>query len=354
MKTNTHRFLRRTAQVCIGVVICGVCLFCTRFVQQVYAAYPDVASDDPFLEIYTHLSDQGIMNPLPDGSFGPLYPMSRAATVVAALRAAGSYVPPVPNPDALPPDTDPNSWYSASISRARELRVISPEGNFRPTETVSKAEALAMIFHALNIDVYKYADRSYTNDLALDVANDSWYAPYFAVARKYHIADLPADRHYHPDKPLTRKEVAAYIYRTLRVYYADEATLRQIEMEAEIRDFMNLVSANKITEAQPKINVIIALAEEMLEADHTSDSLAAHMLSLALEDFAAGLRAYNRGDKLETIEYMHIASIKLDQIQGQDNQALAKVIDDFQYIVSDVMVSLSPSRQGTVIASPQY
>jgi len=343
---TAHRKLFRNLWV-VFLRMCTLFLL-APFVQNVEAyTAPDLPAEHTFQPMISHLVETGIMNPLADGSFGANLAMSRASAVTAALRAGQYWVGEDYNPAYLPSDVDPNQWYAVPIARARQMGIISNGANFRPIDTVTKAETLAIISKALNVDHYKYSE--YTRGIAKDVPAGSWYAGYFAFAKKYRIMHLHGGQYFYPEKPLTRAEFAVYLYRTLRVVNAGADRLQELELEAQMQHFMALVDEGKIEAAQEYIPRILTLSDNLLASRSDADSLAAHTMGLALDDFARALRAYNSGKRLSTVEYLHTASVKLSRVEstGEDMAVLAV---QFNGVIEDMIASLYLDN-GTMVAT---
>lgn len=145
----------------------------------------------------------------PDGEFRGMLPVNRAEAAKIFLN--------VRNIDSMNvheqltfTDVPSGQWFTPYVAMAARLGVIFGYGDdtFRPGNTVTTAEFLAMMTRAFDIpleETYEYTD----------VPTDSWYAPYTSIAKRY---DLFPDRSDHllPHQPLTREEVAVAIYQYLQ------------------------------------------------------------------------------------------------------------------------------------------
>ena len=94
------------------------------------------------------------------------------------------------------------------------------EGLFRPGDSLSRAEAVAMLAR-LTVDengqaLYQEGE-SYPVSFS-DVAGDSWYASYVGFAQKYNIVGGYEDGTFRPDQPVTRAE----LMKILAAYFPGE------------------------------------------------------------------------------------------------------------------------------------
>lgn len=93
------------------------------------------------------------------------------------------------------------SRYEESIEFLYERGIVQgySDGNFRPEQSVNRAELLKMIFAALNEGV------SEQSNCFLDV-KDEWFAPYICKAKELSIVEGYDDGNYKPDKEVNRVE----------------------------------------------------------------------------------------------------------------------------------------------------
>jgi hypothetical protein len=106
-------------------------------------------------------------------------------------------------------DVDRSLWYAPFITEASKKGIINgySDGTFRPNQSVSKVEALKILFQASGIDI---SSSSIVNGLK-DVSPDDWYASYVNYA-----LDEGLLRHgsplLHPNAPITRGDVMHILY----------------------------------------------------------------------------------------------------------------------------------------------
>ncbi|MDD4628160.1 MAG: S-layer homology domain-containing protein [Candidatus Peribacteraceae bacterium] len=144
------------------------------------------------------LTEEGILQGYPDGTFRPQTLVNRAEFLKIAMKLA---------PEALPavdtgcfPDIDPAAWYAPFVCAAKRDGIVSGDElagidsslwRFHPERTVNYVEAVKMLTGVLGIPL---------------VPSDSseWYQTYLLTAETQHIG-LPDAR---ADQMLRRGEVA--------------------------------------------------------------------------------------------------------------------------------------------------
>ena len=100
------------------------------------------------------------------------------------------------------PDTDPNQWYYPFLETAVDMGIVSghDDGNFKPTDTVTMAEALKMLLEANQRRI-------------VHLPNKEWYSGYFSYAIQHRITVPNSEGEQEPEKVLTRGDLANLIYR---------------------------------------------------------------------------------------------------------------------------------------------
>jgi subtilisin family serine protease len=113
------------------------------------AAYRDLSERHWAYKAILQATAAGIVNGLPDGSFGPARPVTRAEAAVMIGRALG--LEPLRTKAAPFADLEPDHWAAAMINRMREEGLMSgvPGGRVRPDEPVSRAEFGVFLLRAV-------------------------------------------------------------------------------------------------------------------------------------------------------------------------------------------------------------
>ena len=124
-------------------------------------------------------------------------------------------------------DLDNSHWAYDSISKLSNLKIVSgnPDGSFRPNDAVTRAEFLKILVTAFQDDISVDADKSFE-----DVAKDDWYYECVNKAYSAGIVTGDADGKIRPDDKMTREEMAALIFRTLKLTEKDTANIENVSI----------------------------------------------------------------------------------------------------------------------------
>ena len=98
-----------------------------------------------------------------------------------------------------------------------------PNGSFKPTDTITRAEA-ATIFYRLLTDSTRKAYATTYNSFK-DVPATAWYNTAVSTMAKLGIVNGGADGYFRPNDPITRAEIAAMIARCDGAYYTGTSTV---------------------------------------------------------------------------------------------------------------------------------
>jgi len=304
-------------------------------------AFNDVSADDPNYHIFHHLHDVGIMRAYPDGNFYPEKFVTRAEAITVALRAGGIVIPANYDTSKIPfPDVNPNEWYAPAIARANSLGLIyiEPGGNFAPNAAITKAEFLAFLFNATNVNLKKYTNNS--RNIAKDVPADAWFAPVFAYAKQFQIAYLPATNLYSPQKALTRREVAVMTYRQLRVFYADDTVKDFIELQAKVQQFILLLRAGESERAEFQLQRILNLSQSLTLKRNDKDAIAAAAITRAIRYIAESLRFFKQGKNLNALERLFLA-IQQTERAKEKSEDLKSFAEDLEGLIEETLTNFT-------------
>ncbi|MBR0312343.1 MAG: S-layer homology domain-containing protein [Oscillospiraceae bacterium] len=174
-----------------------------------YTDVPDGAWYAPAVEA---LREQGIMNGMGDGRFGPDGTFTRAQLATVLYRMAGS--PAVTGEDSFT-DTQSGAWYADAVLWAEQNKVVEGVGNgaFGTNAPATQEQLTVMLWRDAGsyvLDREKYASAEGVENQASDWAFD---AVVWAKAEAL-IADLDA---YAPTEAASRAQVADMVYRYLKL-----------------------------------------------------------------------------------------------------------------------------------------
>lgn len=158
------------------------------------------------------LSQRGVIGGFPDGNFRPTAYITRAQFAAIAARALR-----LPASDSSRQFTDvaPTHWAASAIASASNAGLITgfPDGTFKPEENITRAQALVVLSKALRgVSANMSALNSYSDNNAVP----GWAASSIATAATAHIiVNFPDPAQIRPNVLATRGDVAALMYQTL-------------------------------------------------------------------------------------------------------------------------------------------
>lgn len=174
-------------------------------------SFSDVPKDNEYFEAITYLAGEGVVAGYPDGTFKPNNTVSRVEALKFILEGIKETVSSGDIPFS---DVSKSEWYSDYLYTAYSEGVVSgyPDGTFKPSNKVNKAEFYKILFNSMKIDInFKIESAPFE-----DVEVGDWFAPYLAYAKKIEIIDSDIKK-INPSKGMTRGEVADAIYKLMLV-----------------------------------------------------------------------------------------------------------------------------------------
>lgn len=140
--------------------------------------FADVDSKHEFAEAITYLKEKGIITGYDDGTFKPEQSVSRVEALKMIIAGIGIQVA---DGSVDFPDTESPSWYSPYISTGLAENIVAgyPDGSFKPTNNIIRAEYLKILLEASKV---KLAE-NVVNKPYYDVAITEWYAKYASFSK---------------------------------------------------------------------------------------------------------------------------------------------------------------------------
>ncbi|MBT3865264.1 S-layer homology domain-containing protein [Candidatus Peregrinibacteria bacterium] len=197
-----------------GIVVSLVLLF-SLSTQSVFAGvFSDVPEDHGNYQAIEFLKNNGYINGYPDNTFKPDSAINRAEAVTILVSAADLDLSTTEI--VLFGDVPSEQWFFPYVMTAHDNGIVSgdKDGRFRPSDTITLAEALRMIGEALNVELPAVAANS---NVFKDVPGDQWYSKYAAYAKDKNILLMDDNGKVHPDTSLTRAGFAEIMYRFVYV-----------------------------------------------------------------------------------------------------------------------------------------
>lgn len=178
-------------------------------------SFTDVPEDywaKPYIDA---LTARGVLNGLPNGTYAPDRPMTRAELAVQVANAFEIEPVRTKNPFKDVPDT---YWGKLAIDEAVSTGFMAgyPDDVFRPSQTVSRLETVVSLATGLSLSQTPSSEKlleQYLDQSAIPVWAQSKVAAAIAVDILTPSA-LPKEQ-LRPQDPATRAEVAVLIYKAL-------------------------------------------------------------------------------------------------------------------------------------------
>lgn len=165
--------------------------------------FSDVSNDHYAYKEISSLFSKGVIKGYDDGTFKPEKTVNRAELL--KLLIVGLQPTEDKSEKQCFPDVS-DEWFSSFVCAAKRLGWVGgyASGQFKPANTVNRAEAIKMIVSSVTTDLDSSAS------LPNDVPTDSWFAPY---VRKAVELGIVIETSFKPTEVLTRADAAIWIYR---------------------------------------------------------------------------------------------------------------------------------------------
>lgn len=223
--------------------------------------FPDVLRTHTTYVAVNYLSQAGVINGYPDGTFKPDNPINRAEVLKIILN--GSNIDsPEDFGEVTFPDVSSNDWFARYVMRAKLLGIVKgndPDGTFTPTRQVNKAEFLKML---LMSNFIKAEALEAAENTAPDVPADAWFAPYLNYALKVGITTANAEGLAEPTRLLTRGEVCDMMYLLILLKNSQDTQFLLFRAEAELAQIEVYIAANMIANAKRASELSVDLTQQ--------------------------------------------------------------------------------------------
>ncbi len=114
------------------------------------AAFTDTSTDAWYYAVVSFAHSKGFVGGYSDGSFHPNASITRAEAVELLVNASGQSSADTSNLNHQFKDVSAQDWFATSLAIALQNEVIQGygDGTFRPTNSISRAEAAVMLTKA--------------------------------------------------------------------------------------------------------------------------------------------------------------------------------------------------------------
>lgn len=204
-------------------VVCGFFLFS----GSTLAAFSDIRSGSELETYIDHLVEKGIISGYPDGSFQPERTINRAEALKIIFETIERQLEEGTNSGF--PDVPPDEWFAKYVTTAKKKDIIKgyPDGKYRPTQEVNRAEFIKMVMSALPFFNTTPQDKSIALQQYSDVY-DLWYTPY--VSAGLQLGFLSKTAQLKPTTPMQRQDAVEIVYRIARYLEEHPSSLSESDI----------------------------------------------------------------------------------------------------------------------------
>lgn len=173
--------------------------------------YPDVNKAYWANEQISYVGTLGIIKGYPDGEFKPDGNITRAelATLLVRTKMDGDENVPAAT-STIFRDVPLTHWAAKYVNLAATDKIVKgyPDGTFKPSNNITRAEGLTMIARFGGVKEYQYANQF------VDVTVEHWAATTISGAYTEGMLVYLKDQPFEPNRKLTRAEAVEMLYRS--------------------------------------------------------------------------------------------------------------------------------------------
>lgn len=191
-------------------------IFAGIFPQAVLSAnFSDVPDTHKNAFAIQTLKDAGLVSGYGDSTFKPDQSVSRAEALAMVLKAAGITV--AKTSQKIPfTDVAETDWFFPMVQKGVALGKLKgyEDKTFRPNNPVTLPEALAMTLSFFQVDVKKIAVEPFIYE---GLNSNDWYSKHAQYAKNNHLIEPDETGRFDATTPLTRGQLAEIIHRMREV-----------------------------------------------------------------------------------------------------------------------------------------
>ena len=155
-------------------------------------------------------------------------------------------------------DVSPSYWAYDAIMRTTEKNWFGgyPDGNFRPDNSITRAEALKVFVMFLGLELEDVTESSF-----YDVDASVWYAPYIEAGKDLFPTHttIQGKRPFNPDMPVTREDTIYALVKSLGcnvgVKYVDQSVLNmfndQNSISGDVKSYFAIALSHELVSGYP-------------------------------------------------------------------------------------------------------
>ena len=168
--------------------------------------------------------DLGIVSGYPDGTYGPIVPVTRdqmAVYVARALAGGDVHVPTHPAQVSFP-DMPADHWAYKYVEYSQAMGIVTgyPDGTYGPTTTLDRGQMAVFIARSIATPTGEAGMVGYippTRASFPDVPTSFWAYKYIEFIRSKGVTSGYPDGLYHPEYACTRDQMAVYVARAFKL-----------------------------------------------------------------------------------------------------------------------------------------
>lgn len=210
-------------------VLLGAALILNLIFSAPTYAFTDIRAGSQLETYVNELSAKGIISGYPDGSFRPTQTINRAEALKIIFETVGISADADSNSGF--PDVASSEWFAKYVTKAKRSSIVGgyPDGRFRPGQEVNRAEFVKMALSALP----NFSELPLGKDPALQQFTDldagQWYVPYLGTAVATNL--MPLTEKFRPTAPMARQDAVEIIYRVSK--YLEDPFVPTLAEEAD-------------------------------------------------------------------------------------------------------------------------
>jgi hypothetical protein len=176
----------------------------TRLQEIANSKASDVEKGAWYADFVFDLMDWGVVSGYPDGTYRPGNTVNRAELAKIAVILFNLPIPASVTSSPFP-DVPKDAWFAPYVAAAKAAGVIDgyPDGSFKPSGFVNRAEAMKMFTAASGVSVTSIATPVFP-----DVSAREWYSSYVNFAGSKGVVNGYADGKFKPGNNINRAEIA--------------------------------------------------------------------------------------------------------------------------------------------------
>lgn len=173
------------------------------------ALFADVSGVNPFYDSIKYMKDHGIVKGYEDGTFKPTQLVSRVEALKMILKAGNRQIAGSGKTSFT--DVPRRAWFAPYVATAFNSGIVQGYFGklFKPNQEVTRAEFIKMALTAMAVPLEPVVlEAPYS-----DVAVSDWSAPYVQYAKQKNLLTIADGAKLNSNESITRQEVADILYR---------------------------------------------------------------------------------------------------------------------------------------------